>query len=156
RSKPSMVSDTVTATAERERSTAVPGTVPRRHRRRRISPLTRRILAVNVLALGLLGAGFLYLGEYQQSLVQAGVDTLKTEGQMFAAALGEGAVIDSFGEGELLIPELGRQMMRRLVEPTHARARLFDLSGNLIGDSRVLRGPGGTVQIKELPPPEPE
>jgi two-component system sensor histidine kinase ChvG len=35
----------------------------RRHGRRRpVSPLTLRILAVNVLALALLGGGFLYLG----------------------------------------------------------------------------------------------
>jgi two-component system, OmpR family, sensor histidine kinase ChvG len=44
-------------------------------------------------------------------------------------------------------------MMRRLVEPTHTRARLFDANGELVGDTRLLRGPGGTVQIEELPPP---
>jgi two-component system, OmpR family, sensor histidine kinase ChvG len=157
-----MVSDIATATAEPRPATAAPAegqaaappsAVVRPRRRARISPLTRRILAVNVLALGLLGLGLLYLGEYQQSLVAAHLDALRTQGQIFAAALGEGAVIDSLGEGETLIPELGRQMMRRLVEPTHTRARLFDSEGKLIADSRVLRGPGGMVQIKELPPP---
>jgi len=121
--------------------------------RPRLSPLTRRILAVNVLALGLLGLGLLYLGEYQQSLIATELDALRTQGEIFAAALGEGAVIDSLGEGQALVPELGRQMMRRLVEPTHTRARLFDTDGKLIADSRVLRGPGGMVQISELPPP---
>jgi two-component system, OmpR family, sensor histidine kinase ChvG len=96
----------------------------------------------------------LYLGEYQQSLVDAQLDALKTQGQVFAAALGEGAVIDSIGEGEQLLPALGRQMMQRLVEPTHTRARLFDGEGRLIADSRALRGPGGLVQINELPPPD--
>ena len=105
------------------------------------------------MALGLLGLGLLYLGEYQQSLLSAQLDALRQQGQIFAAALGEGAVIDSMGEGQTLIPELGRQMMRRLVEPTHTRARLFDSSGRLIADSSVLRGPGGMVQIRELPPP---
>jgi len=123
------------------------------HRRPRLSPLTRRILAVNVLALGLLGLGLLYLGEYQRSLVGTELEALRTQGQIFAAALGEGAVIDSMGEGQILVPGLGREMMRRLVEPTHTRARLFDASGALVADSRVLRGPGGMVQIKELPPP---
>ena len=51
------------------------------------------------------------------------------------------------------MPELGRDMMRRLVEPTHTRARLFDASGKLVGDTRLLRGAGGTVQVEELPPP---
>ena len=153
-----MASGIATATAEPEtvrKPAAQPQApaAPRRRRRRRLSPLTRRILAVNVLAIGLLGLGLLYLGEYQQSLVTAELDSLKTEGQIFAAALGEGAVIDIAGDGEELVPELGRDMMRRLVEPTHTRARLFDDRGAIVGDSRVLRGPGGTVQVQELPPP---
>ena len=123
--------------------------------RRRISPLTLRILAVNVLALALLGIGLLFLGEYESSLIDTELQALKTQGEIFAAALGEGAVIDSVAEGEELIPELGRQMMRRLVEPTRTRARLFDTAGNLVADSRVLSGPGGVVQIRELPPLQP-
>ena len=155
-----MASDIVTATADKS---AAPQAAPaaaeqrerryRRYRRGRLSPLTRRILAVNVLAIALLGLGLLYLGEYQESLVAAETESLGTQGQIFAAALGEGAVIDVAGEGEALVPELGRDMMRRLVEPTHTRARLFDVNGELVGDTRLLRGPGGTVQIQELPPP---
>lgn len=154
-----MALDIATATTETKAETVVPPAAPkaverrRRLRRRRLSPLTRRILAVNVLALGLLGVGLLYLGEYQQSLVTAEIDALKTQAQIFAAALGDGAVIDTPGEGEVLIPELAREMMRRLVEPTHTRARLFDLKGALIGDTRILRGPGGPVTIQPLPPP---
>ncbi len=131
------------------------GASTRHLRKRRISPLTLRILAVNVLALALLGIGLLFLGQYESSLIDTELQALKTQGEIFAAALGEGAVIDSVAEGEELIPELGRQMMRRLVEPTRTRARLFDAAGNLVADSRVLRGPGGIVQIRELPPPEP-
>jgi two-component system, OmpR family, sensor histidine kinase ChvG len=157
RSKRFMGWDIATATAEPAAppaGTQAAATTAARPRRRRLSPLTRRILAVNVLALGLLGLGLLYLGQYQQSLVDAQLDALKTQGQVFAAALGEGAVIDSIGEGEQLLPALGRQMMQRLVEPTHTRARLFDAEGRLMADSRALRGPGGLVQIYELPPPE--
>lgn len=169
-----MASDTGTATAEstgRDPAHRASGAAPRtaetpveraaepprradRHRRRRFSPLTARILAVNTLALALLGLGLLYLGRYEASLIDTELLALKTQGEIFAAALGEGAVIDSVGEGEQLIPELGRQMMRRLVEPTRTRARLFNLEGHLVADSRVLRGPGGIVQIRELPPPE--
>jgi two-component system, OmpR family, sensor histidine kinase ChvG len=56
-----------------------------------VSPLTLRILAVNVLALALLAGGFLYLGKYQASLVGEQIESLKTQGEVFAAALGEGA-----------------------------------------------------------------
>ena len=52
----------------------------------------------------------------------------------------------------MLLPDLARQMMRRLVAPTKTRARLFDVHGEIIADSRVLRGPGGAIQISELPP----
>jgi len=163
-----MVSDTDIATAEPPAGSAPSEskTVPsspsaasegrRRYRRGRLSPLTLRILAVNVLALGLLGLGLLYLGEYEASLIDTELNALKTQSEIFAAALGEGAVIDSLSDGESLAPELGRQMMRRLVEPTRTRARLFGTDGTLVADTRMLRGPGGVVQIQELPPLESE
>ena len=122
-------------------------------RRWPFSPLTLRILAVNVLALALLAGGFLYLGKYQTSLVGQQIESLKMQGEIFAAALGEGAVLDSADEGEVLLPDLARQMMRRLVQPTKARARLFDVKGELIADSRILRGPGDAIQVLKLPPP---
>ncbi len=118
---------------------------PRSGRRWTVSPLTRRILAVNVLALALLAGGFLYLGKYQASLIGQQIEALKTQGEVFAAALGEGAVLDSVDDGEVLLPDLARQMMRRLVAPTHTRARLFDVRGDIIADSRILRGPGDAV-----------
>jgi two-component system sensor histidine kinase ChvG len=119
-----------------------------------LSPLTRRIVAVNVLPLALLAVGFLYLGKFEASLVGQQIESLHTQGEIFAAALSEGAVLDSPGEGEILLPELARQMMRRLVAPTHTRARLFGIHGTLIADSRLLRGPGGQVQVSELPAPD--
>ena len=62
-------------------------------------------------------------------------------------------MLDSADEGEILLPDLARQMMRRLVEPTRTRARLFDMQGRLIADSRLLRGPGDAVQVSDLPTP---
>src|SRR5689334_2743133 len=129
---------------------------PNTGRRWTVSPLTRRILAVNVLALALLAGGFLYLGKYQASLIGQQIEAIKTQGEVFAAAHGEGAILDSADEGEVLLPDLARQMMRRLVEPTHTRARLFDVRGDIIADSRILRGPGDAVQVHELEPQERE
>jgi len=135
-----------------DRGRLAAGRSRRRGWRSPISPLTRRILAVNVLALALLAGGFLYLGKYQTSLMGQQIESLKMQGEIFGAALGEGAVLDSADEGEVLLPDLARQMMRRLVAPTKTRARLFDIKGDIIADSRVLRGPGGAVQVLELPP----
>src|SRR5438034_3760233 len=179
RSKPSMASAIDTATADpkpapnRSPEAAAPGPAapaewspqgePRgvvsraettrtgRFRWRPVSPLTRRIIAVNVLPLALLAVGFLYLGKFEASLIGQQTESLHTQGEIFAAALSEGAVLDSTDEGEVLLPDLARQMMRRLVEPTRTRARLFDKTGKLIADSRLLRGPGDAVQVAELP-----
>jgi two-component system sensor histidine kinase ChvG len=120
----------------------------------RISPLTRRIIAVNVLPLALLALGFLYLGKFEASLIGQQIEALRTQGEIFAAALGEGAVLDSPDDGQVLLPDLARQMMRRLVAPTHTPARLFDRDGKLIADSKVFGGPGDAVEVAELPPPD--
>lgn len=151
-----MVSDTAIASAERSgpRPLKVAArALRRRARRSRLSPLTAKILGVNILALAMLGLGLLYVGRYEAGLIDAELQALQTQGEIFAAALGEGAVIDSFGEGQRLVPELARQMTRRLVEPTRTRVRLFDVEGAMIGDSRLLRA-AGVVLIEELPPPD--
>src|SRR5438876_8665581 len=152
-----MASVTDTATAEPAPPRAEPRPEAGGRRRFRwpsLSPLTRRIVAVNVLPLALLAVGFLYLGKFESSLIGQQIESLRTQGEIFAAALSEGAVLDSGDEGEILLPDLARQMMRRLVEPTRPRARLFDIQGKQIADSRLLRGPGDAVQVTDLPPVE--
>ena len=129
-----------------------------------ISPITRRILAINVLALAILVGGLLYLGEYQRSLIAAELEALKVQALMFAAALGESAVDTGDANGadagggvsQRLVKNVVHQMVRRLAKSTGAgtRARLFDSGGVLIADSRLLLGRGGMVQIEELPPPD--
>lgn len=133
-----------------------PGAAERRasrRYRRHFSPLRLRILAVNVLALMILVGGLMYLGRYQDRLIQAELDALRTEARIFAGALGEGAVTLAEDETFELSPDLARQMVRRLVETNDTRTRLFGPSGAMLADSRKLVGPGGVVQIEELPPP---
>ncbi len=120
-----------------------------------LSPITLRILAVNVLALAILVGGLLYSGEYRQKLVATELSALGTRAEVFAAALGEGAVRGTSAENAGMSPTVARQMMRRLSEATGTRIRLFDESGNLLVDTRLLRGPGGLIQIEELPLLEP-
>jgi len=139
--------------AEAEAAPAHPGAAAPRPRWR-LSPLTRRIVVVNILPLALLAIGFLYLGKFESSLIGQQVEALRTQGEIFAAALGEGAVLDSPDEGEVLLPDLARGMMRQLVAPTRTPARLFDRDGKSIADSRVLAGPGDAVQVAALPPPD--
>ena len=119
-----------------------------------ISPLTRRVLTVNILALGALVAGLLYLGQYEDGLVEAELASLHTQAEIFAGALGEGAAGDAAGGGQALLPVTARPMLRRLVGPTRARARLFGAGGALIVDSRDMVGRGAPVQEEALPPPD--
>lgn len=119
-----------------------------------ISPLTRRILTVNLLAIGTLVAGLLYLGEYRRSLIDNELSSLEVQAEMFAAALGEGAVVSEAPNGQYLVSDIAYQITRRLVEITETRARLFRADGTMIVDSRRLGGAGGTVQIEILRPPE--
>jgi two-component system sensor histidine kinase ChvG len=121
-------------------------------RHRLISPITRRILAVNVLALGILAAGILYLDEYQSNLIDAELTALATQAEMFAVALSEGAVAET-ASGHYRVSNISKQMVRRMVKTTGTRARLFRQSGTLAADSRILAGSGQAIQIEELPPP---
>ena len=128
--------------------------VPVIHRRGLFSPLTLRILAVNVLALAILVGGLLFLGQYRQSLIDAELAALKSQGEIFAAALGEGAVTRGRDDLPVLQATFARQMMRRLVEPVDTRARLYNPDGQLVADSRNLFGRPGMVESRALPPPE--
>src|SRR5205809_27870 len=73
-----------------------------RFRWRAVSPLTRRIVAVNVLPLALLAVGFLYLGKFESSLIGQQIESLRTQGELFAAALSERAVLESGDYGEAM------------------------------------------------------
>ncbi len=66
--------------------------------RRAFSPLLRRILLVNILPLAILVGGLLYLDQYRRSLIAAELDSLRSQAELIAAALGEGAVSDVRGK----------------------------------------------------------
>ncbi len=116
------------------------------------SPLTRRILALNVMALAIPVVGLLYLPSYRDSLIQSELELLKTEGKLFSGALAASGVVTGPLGDERLLPETSRQTVRRLVDVSKTRARLFSPDGTLIADSFLLSGPGGVVEIRPLPP----
>ena len=124
-----------------------------RRRERLISPITRRILAINMLALGLLVAGILYLDEYKDNLINTELSALSTQAEMFAVALSETPSTDAI-TGQYRVSDITNQMVRRLVKTTGTRARLFNAQGMLLADSRKLSGAGGSILIRELPPPD--
>jgi|JI10StandDraft_1071094.scaffolds.fasta_scaffold01403_11 two-component system sensor histidine kinase ChvG len=134
-------------------------------RQRRTSRLTLRILAVNLVAPVALALGILYMGQYQDNLIRAELETLKAEAQVFAGAIAEGAIrpveqgrpflFAKPIEIETLVPEMARRMVRRLGETTDSRTKLFVESGRMIADSEDLLSRSAIRHREPMGPPKP-
>lgn len=131
---------------------------------RRITGLTVRIIAVNAIALLILMLGILYLGQSQNRLIEAKLETFQAEVELVSAALSEGVVEEYKIAPENILqpaesvqkmnPDLSIKMVRRLAKTMDQRMRLFNEEGELVVDSHMLSGPGGSVQIIDLAPPD--
>ena len=122
--------------------------------RRVVSPLTRRILAVNVVALLIPIGGLLYIGPYRDSLIDAELESLRSQGEMIAGAIGESAIEITPAGGQFIDLEPARHIVRRLSAASRVRSRLFLNSGEMVADSSRLLGGRWVVQVQELPPPK--
>lgn len=121
--------------------------------RRVVSPLTRRILAVNVVALLIPIGGLLYVGPYRDSLIDADLESLRSQGEMIAGAIGESAIEITPTGGQFIDLEPARHIVRRLSAASRIRSRMFLNSGEMAADSSRLLGGRWVVQVQELPPP---
>lgn len=172
-----MASDTDTATPERgalgtffQRLTAfvprrrasvsnaagaaeTPSLLRRRKRVRRYSPLTRRILLLNIVPVALLALSAVYLSDYEDELIDAELASLLVQGEMVAAGIGEVAVMGGETTVNRLNADAARQLLVRLVRPTGLRARLFSETGELLGDTALMTE-AGRIRVQVLPPPE--
>ncbi len=88
--------------------------------------LTRRILAVNILALLLLAGGFFYLDSYRSRVVDNRVAQTAREARLIGEAI---AAVD---------PAIRDPLVLRFARDTGSRIRLFDATGRTIVDSRAL------------------
>ena len=123
-------------------------------RRRVFASLRWRILAINVLGFAVLAAGLLYLDEFRANLVEAKRASLFTQAEMIAGAIGDGAVtVVDDGKPTIALDQV-ELMLPRLVQPTRARARLFDRRGDMLADSQRLAAAARGVETQLLPPPE--
>ena len=125
--------------------------------------LIRRIVVANLLGFTILFIGILFLSENQAWLIGAKRDSLKAQSEIIAAAIAASASVDSndlvldpeklpeiegslkpfrddaFAALELSIkPERVNPILRRLVQPTTNRARIYARDGTLIADSRTM------------------
>ena len=141
------------------------------------SSLTRRILFLNLAALGVLMSGILYINQFRDGLIDARVESLMTQGEIIAGAIAASANVETnailidpdklleLQAGESIVPSADRfdnldfpinpervaPILRRLISPTRTRARIYDPEANLLLDSRHLYA-GGQVLRFDLPP----
>ena len=125
----------------------------RRQRQRRYSPLTRRILLLNIVPVALLALSAVYLSDYEDELIDAELASLLVQGEMVAAGIGEMAVVGGETTVNRLDTDAARQLLIRLVRPSGVRARLFSETGELLGDTALLTEIG-RIHVQPLPPPE--
>jgi two-component system sensor histidine kinase ChvG len=88
--------------------------------------LTRRILAVNIIALAMLAGGFFYLDSYRSRLLDNRVAQAEQEARLSALAI-------AAGQTQRIPP-----LVQRLARETGARMRLYAPDGRLLVDSRSL------------------
>src|SRR5690606_6828445 len=59
------------------------------------SSLTRRILFLNLAALCVMVFGILYINQFRDGLVQARIESLRTQGEIIAGAIAVGAAVET-------------------------------------------------------------
>ncbi len=127
----------------------------------RFSSITRRIIVLNLLGVTFLVAGILYLNEGRVKYTQTRVESLTAQAAIIAKAISQASATlsdnsddgaqglsdyrtrqpSALGNQELsalsfrINPEIA-PMLRDLVGPTHARARIYDADGTLVLDSK--------------------
>lgn len=146
------------------------------------SSITRRILILNLAALGLLMSGIMYLNQFRDGLIDARVESLMTQGEIIAGAIAASASVETnailidpeklleLEAGESIVPSVDgldnldfpinpervAPVLRRLISPTRTRARIYDRDANLILDSRHLYSRGQILRYELEPLDEPD
>ncbi len=143
-----MASDTATASPDHD--TGGRGR-PDRGSRRGAWPLGSRlgrtIVILNLLGLAILIGGALVLNELRRGLVNARIDSLRTQGELIANVIDRASTV---GEPEPAL-EAGSasDILESLFIPRSQRARLFDSEGHVLADSFVV---ADRVEQAPLPP----
>ena len=132
-----MASDTATAKAETRPTRRLwPG-----------SRLGQLILVLNLLGLAILITGVLILNEMRRGLIDARLDSLRTQSELIANVLDQAATRGS--PEPRLDADVAKQVIELLFIPKSQRARLFDAHGRLLADTYVF---GDRVERRSLPP----
>ncbi|MGI9407591.1 MAG: stimulus-sensing domain-containing protein [Hyphomicrobiaceae bacterium] len=143
----------------------------------RFPSVTWHILILNLFGLIFLVTGVFLVRSTEAWLIDAKRDSLEIQGEIIAAAIAGNAQVNTgriqFNPDDLL-PEFGRSLpegndifrslefpirpervapiLKKLVQPTNTRARIYGETGDLILDSEYLESQT-TIDTRYLPPP---
>ncbi|MEE2694077.1 MAG: ATP-binding protein [Pseudomonadota bacterium] len=121
------------------------------------SKLTRRILAINIVALAIIGGGILYLDQNRHALTQDRLKTLQSDVQSKADNLSIDYLlkrIESSAQvqgNQTLDTKRLEVLLEEAVLGTTNRLRLYDHQNKLIADTTT--NPPPAIEVSELPPP---
>lgn len=98
------------------------------------SPLSWRLLLLNLLAPALLVAGLLYMDHYQKGLIEAEIKVLKIQAELMAVAVSEGAVNSEFISSLLPMEQERKENQGYFLKEksSHPYFSNFGSSGNLL------------------------
>ncbi len=138
--------------------------------------IARRILASNLIGAAVLLTGAFFINQNHGWLRDAKMESLRTQGEIMASAIASDAKLetdriivdldkmlepdagfaplrdDSLASLRLsLAPERVAPLLRRLVQLTSARARIYDREGTLVADLAQFQLTRGQVERIELP-----
>lgn len=108
--------------------------------------LTRRIVGLNLIGLGLLVVGVLLLNDFRGKLIELRTASLETQGKIIAIAIAESAA--TAPGMSALDPDQALGVLLRLSEPVKVRAQIFDRGGRLMRDTALIaRRGGGAIEV---------
>lgn len=103
------------------------------------SPLIRRIVGVHILVLALLGLAFLYIGQYQNELVDREMKLMKTEVNFMASLFGRNnnLMLDLKETG--FQSGLAANIIQSVLEREDRQILLFDQAGHMAFDNQTVQ-----------------
>jgi len=145
------------------------------------SSLTRRIVILNLTALAALVLWIMYLNPFRDTLIEARIDSLRTQGRIIAGAIAASATLDArpiqidpermmeLQAGESMTPQQNTPdnwdfpinpervspLLRYIISPATTRVRIYDRDAKLLLDSRQLYS-SSQVSSYNLPPLTPQ
>ena len=105
------------------------------------SSLTRRILVLNLAALCMMVAGFLYINQFRDGLVQARIESLRTQGEIIAGANAQKAAPSQAGPRDFTTTRESRKYQDT---PVAARPRVRKIRKDQRGPAQSVIGVSGS------------